>query len=231
MKRLCTICARGGSKGLVGKNTKELLGEPLVAYSIVQARNSGLFSHIAVSSDCLDIRLIAAIYGADMVIARPNELATDKSGKIPAIIHAIERVEDWIECQFNTVVDLDATSPLRSVQDIINCVELLEKSKVSNVITGTPSHRSPEFNMIKLVQGVPSLAIQPVNAINCRQQSTEYYDLNASIYVWNRDKLVNDPQLFYDDTAFYEMPRERSVDIDDIIDFQIVEMIMKNRLN
>lgn len=232
MKRICTIHARGGSKGLPNKNKRLLLGIPLIAHSIVHAYKSRLFDYIAVSSDDEEILEIAKSYGV-IAIRRPDELATDDSKKLLAISHTLDWFvnNDKFDCHFDTLVDLDATSPLRSVQDIEACVELLESKRVSNVITASPAHRSPEFNMVKLVDGVAMLAIQPKEPISSRQQSNSYYDMNASIYAWNIDKLRAKPQLFYDDTALYKMPRERSVDIDDMLDFQIVELIMKNQLN
>jgi len=127
MKRLCTICARGGSKGVKGKNIRPLLGKPLIAHSIEQARKSGLFAAIAVSSDSDIILQIAKEWGVDFLIKRPDELATDHAAKLPVIRHCVAEVERQSGYCFDTIVDLDATSPLRSVEDICSAVALLEE--------------------------------------------------------------------------------------------------------
>lgn len=226
--RICTICARGGSKGLPSKNTKFLLGEPLISWSISQAKQTGLFDYIAVSSDSKEIIGTGWTAGANFFIDRPKELATDEIGKIPVIVHAVESVEREINLKFDTIVDLDVTSPLRIPEDIIEAVRMQEDSKCSNVITGTPAHRSPAFNMVQVRNNVAELVIQ--SSVVRRQDSPEYFDLNASIYVWNRDKFMDDPKLFYTDTKLYIMPPERSVDVDSQLDFDIVEMILKKRM-
>jgi CMP-N,N'-diacetyllegionaminic acid synthase len=224
--RIATICARGGSKGLPGKNTKTLLGEPLIAWSIAQAKSSGLFDCIVVSSDSAEIIEVADKYGAHLAVKRPARLASDESGKLPAIIHAVELVEEH-EGEYDTIVDLDVTSPLRTPQDIIAAVRLQEESGCTNVITGTPAHRSPYFNLVEIKAGVAALS-KP-SSVQRRQDSPLCYDMNASIYVWNRNKFIADPKLFYPDTKLYSMPKERSIDIDDQLDFEVVEMIMRRR--
>lgn len=225
--RLATICARGGSKGLPGKNTKLLLGEPLITWSIIQAKQSGLFEYIAVSSDDKLAISLAWAAGANFFIDRPKELATDEIGKLPAIIHTVESVENQINLKFDTIVDLDVTSPLRTAEDIVAAVRLQEETNCTNVITGTPARHSPYFNLVELKDNIAQLS-KP-SFFERRQDSPECFDMNASIYVWNRDKFMIDPKLFYPDTRLYVMPRERSVDIDDQLDFDIVEMIAKRR--
>src|SRR5687768_5637382 len=110
MKRVCTICARGGSKGVAGKNLRPLLGRPLIAHSIEQARATGLFEAVAVSSDSAEILEAARAVGADHAIVRPAELATDQAAKLPAIRHALLEVERLRGEAFDVLVDLDATS-------------------------------------------------------------------------------------------------------------------------
>jgi N-acylneuraminate cytidylyltransferase/CMP-N,N'-diacetyllegionaminic acid synthase len=228
--RLCTICARGGSKGVPGKNVRALMGVPLIAHSIRQARESGLFDLIAVSSDDQDILIQAQKHGADMVIERPDELASDTAAKVPAIAHAVTSVEAKVGRMFEVIVDLDATSPLRLPSDIAGAVHMLEQTGCSSVITGTPAHRSPYFNLVECDEkGIAKLSkTLPVGIVR-RQDSPPCYDMNASIYVWKRDSLISDPRVFYSDTRLYGMPRDRSVDIDDELDFAIVELIMNRR--
>ena len=172
MSRICTICARGGSKGVKNKNIRELAGKPLIAYSLEQAQASHLFELVAVSSDSAEVLAIARRYGADLLVDRPAALATDTAAKIPVVRHCVEEAERIIGRQFDVVVDLDATSPLRSIEDIVNAVALLESRKFSNVITAAPSRRSPYFNLVELNDdGVARLSKPLVEPIVRRQDS------------------------------------------------------------
>lgn len=230
MNRLCTICARGGSKGVKNKNIREMAGKPLISYSILQAKASNLFLCIAVSSDSDAILDVARKWGADYLIKRPDELATDEAAKLPVIQHCVLQVEGLVRENFDIIVDLDATSPLRSVSDIREAVNLLEEKKVSNVITGTPSRRSPYFNLVEVDDnGVVKLAKKLALPVFRRQDAPKCYDMNASIYVWRREALFKNNTVFNSDTLLHIMPEERSIDIDSDLDFQIVEFFMKKR--
>ena len=230
MKRLCTICARGGSKGVVNKNLRQLVDRPLIAHSIGQAKASGLFELVAVSSDSPAILDAAKEWGAEEVVVRPGEMATSEAAKLPAIRHCVEEVERRRGHAFGTLVDLDATSPLRDVSDIEGAVALLEEGAASNVITGAPARRSPYFNLVERdAAGVVRLSKRPDTPVVRRQDAPPCFDMNASIYVWRRDKFMADPKVFYDDTLLYEMPEERSVDIDSELDFRIVRMLMDSK--
>src|SRR5690348_854702 len=230
MKRLCTICARGGSKGLPNKNLRPLLGKPLLVHSIEQARQARVFERIAVSSDSPAILETARVAGADDLIERPAELATDVAAKVPVIRHALATVEQRHGKAFDTLVDLDATSPLRLPDDIRGVVRLLEDSGAASAITGTPSHRSPYFNLVEVGgDGRVSVAKTPPSGVVRRQDAPPSFDMNASIYAWNAAKFRADPKVFYPDTRLYEMPAERSHDIDSALDFEIVELLLRRR--
>lgn len=230
MSRLCTLCARGGSKGVADKNLMEVAGKPLLAHSLLQARASGLFATIAVSSDSPRILAAAGRWGADLLIERPAELATDRAPKLPAIRHAVEVAEDRAGRAFETLVDLDVTSPLRSVDDIRGAVALLEGSGVSQVITGTPARRSPYFNMVELsADGVVRLVVEPDPPLARRQDAPPCYDMNASIYVWTRDGLFHGGRPFNPDARLFVMPEERSLDVDSPLDARIVRFLMEDR--
>jgi N-acylneuraminate cytidylyltransferase/CMP-N,N'-diacetyllegionaminic acid synthase len=227
MRRICTICARGGSKGVKNKNICTLLGKPLIAHSILQAKASGLFDCIAVSSDSDEILALAGKWGADYLIKRPDELATDQAAKLPVIQHCVAEAECISSQIFDVVVDLDATSPLRIPEDIVESVRLLEEWGVSNVITGAPARRSPYFNMVEVDEhGVARLSKKLNTPVLRRQDAPKCYDMNASIYVWRRDALFSCPTIFNSDTLLYDMPEERSIDIDSELDFRFVEFIM-----
>jgi CMP-N,N'-diacetyllegionaminic acid synthase len=230
MKRLCTICARGGSKGVKNKNIRDLLGKPLIAHSIIQAGDSGLFDALAVSSDSELILDIAREWGADYLIKRPAALATDQAAKLPAIRHCVSEAEKIEGTAYDIIVDLDATSPLRLPEDIKVAVDLLEKRGVGNVITGAPTRRSPYFNLVEVdANGVVFLSKAPPVSVVRRQDSPHCYDMNASIYVWQRDALFGNSSLFNFDTLLYIMPAERSVDLDSEMDFLIIERLMQLR--
>ena len=230
MTRLCTICARGGSKGVPGKNIRPLLGKPLIAYSIEQARASGLFERIAVSSDSRDILAAAKAAGAEFLVERPDSLASDTAAKAPAILHALEAVERDTGMKYDVLVDLDATSPLRLPADIQGAVALLEQNRLPSVITGALSHRSPYFNLVEEApNGTIAPSKRPASGVVRRQDAPRTYDMNASIYVWNTEVFRTRPQVFYEGTRLFEMPDARSHDIDSELDFQIVESILARR--
>ncbi|MBW4081653.1 cytidylyltransferase domain-containing protein [Paenibacillus sp. S150] len=234
MSRICTICARGGSKGVPNKNLKLLAGKPLISYSIEQAQQTGLFEYIAVSSDSTDILEVSRQAGADFMIRRPEELAQDTSAKLPAIRHCLLEVEKKLNTTFDVVVDLDATSPLRFPTDISNALELLSSAEINNVITGMNSRRSPYFNLVELnEQGYAHISKKLEGPVYRRQDAPKCYDMNGSIYVWRRDVLLNEENdtVFNSSTLLYEMPEERSIDIDSALDWKIVELLMSERLN
>ena len=227
MKRICTICARGGSKGVPNKNLRNLSGKPLLAYSIEQAKSSKKFDVIAVSSDSQKILDVAETLGADVVIRRPDEMATDVASKLPSIQHLTTTTENLLNTQFDSIIDLDVTSPLRSVDDICGALHLMETNSVSNVITGSIARKNPYFNLVERApNGSVSLSKPPKDKIIRRQDCPECFDMNAAVYVWDRDKFMNNPKVFYPDTLLYQMPEERSYDIDNLIDFDLVEFMM-----
>lgn len=231
MTKICTICARGGSKGVKNKNLRILLGKPLIAHSILQAKESGIFDVIAVSSDSDEILKVAKEYGADYVIKRPDELATDTSAKVPVIQHCVREVEKLTNMTFDIMTDIDATSPLRSVEDLQNAVQKLEKdSMASNLITAAPARRSPYFNLVEETKdGYVQLSKPLDNAIVRRQDAPKTYDMNASIYVWKREAFFDNHTVFTDKTLLYVMPEERSQDIDSELDFDIVQLLAEKR--
>jgi len=230
VNRLCTICARGGSKGVADKNLMEVAGKPLLAHSLEQARESGLFTTLAVSSDSPRILAAAERWGADLLIERPAELATDAAPKLPAIQHAVERAEEATGLRYGTLVDLDATSPLRSVEDVRGAVALLEESGVSQVITGTPARRSPYFNMVEVgADGAVRLVKPTEPPVTRRQDAPACFDMNASIYVWSRAGLFGRRHPFNPDVRLFVMPEERSLDVDSPLDARIVRFLMEGK--
>jgi CMP-N,N'-diacetyllegionaminic acid synthase len=228
MKRLCTICARGGSKGVPGKNIRPLLGKPMLLYSIEMAQKSGLFDRIAVSSDSVAILDLARAAGISDLVERPPEMATDLAAKCPAIRHALVTVEARHKEHFDVQVDLAVTSPLRMADDIHGAVALLESTGVKSVITGTPARHSPYFSLVE-ESADGHVALSKTSDIVRRQDAPRTFDMDGSIYVWDTAAFRADPKVFYPDTRLYVVPEERSQDVDTEIDFAIVEMLMKRQ--
>ncbi len=228
---ICTILARGGSKGVKNKNIKLMNGLPLIAHSIIQAQKTNLFSSIIVSSDSDDILNIARDFKVDHLIKRPHELADDNAPKIPAIQHAVLETEKKINTKFDYIIDLDPTSPLRNVEDIINAFNMLLNENATNIITACPSRKSPYFNMVKINnENVATLPIQLDQNIFRRQDSPKVYDMNASIYIWSSESLFRSKNLWQERTKLYVMPEERSIDIDTELDFEIVDLLLRKKI-
>jgi len=229
-KVLCTICARGGSKGVKNKNIKLLGGKPLIAYTIEQAKQSGLFEHIVISTDSDLIATTAQGYGAEVFFKRSPEMASDTAGKLDVIRDAFIRSEEQYQCTFDTLIDLDATAPLRSVQDIIDSYGQFLRDDNDNLITAMPSRRSPYFNLVEVdASGKVALSKKLSEGVVRRQDAPKSYDMNASIYIWKRDVILNENTLFLEKTGLYVMPEERSIDIDTELDFEFVEFLMRKQ--
>lgn len=228
--RLCTICARGGSKGVPGKNLRPLADKPLIAHSIEQAKRCGLFSAIAVSSDSPAILDTARQWGADIVVERPADMASDSAAKLPAIRHAVLAAEAQAGRTFAVLVDLDATSPLRLPEDIAETVRMVEDGEAGNVLTVAPAHRSPYFNMLEQdADGRVHLSKPLPATVVRRQDAPACFDMNASIYTWARHPFIDAPYILDERTRLYVMPRDRSIDIDDEVDFAIVDFLLRRR--
>lgn len=227
MRRVCTILARGGSKGLPGKNLRPLAGKSLVARTVAQAREANLFDVVVASSDDPDILAEARAWGVDLAVERPADMATDAASKLPPIQHAVLAAERQLGAPCDIIVDLDVTSPLRIVDDIRGAVRLQEETGATSVITGAPARKSPYFNLVETdAQGRVRLCKPTVPRIARRQEAPPCYDMNAAVYVWQRAMFMSRPDVFYDDTRIYVMPEERSHDIDTPLDFTFVSLIL-----
>lgn len=227
---LCTICARGGSKGVASKNIRPLLGRPLIAHTIQQARDAGCFDAIAVSSDSAAILQVAREHGADELIERPAELASDTAPKVPAIQHCLQTFETRRQQTVNLLVDLDASAPLRQPEHIREALDLLDRTGADNVITAVPARRSPYFNLVEVdPSGWTHLSKPLPSGPVRRQDGPKCFDMNASIYVWRREALMAHKTVFLSKTALYVMPEETVYDIDTEFDFRLVEFLIQSK--
>ena len=158
---------------------------------------------------------------------RPPELATSTAPKLPVIRHLVEGVEA-MGVQVDRIVDLDPTSPLRAVDDVLACLRLLD-ANTDVVNTGYPAEKNPYFNMVELDgQGHAALSKSLPGGIFARQQAPAVYAMNASVYVWWRRTL--DQGIWDSRVRLHVMPRERSIDVDSLIDFELVQLLMSRRL-
>ena len=231
---LCTICMRKGSQGLKNKNLKRINGKPLMYYTIKQAIKSKIFDHVVVSTDSNKILKYAKSYGAEGWFLRPKKLATNKSSKVAAIKHAFIEAEKFYNKKFEIIIDLDVTSPLREVKDIINSYELFLRKKADVLITGSKSRHNPYFNIIEIINGKVRKVKNIKKNFFRRQEAPKTYDMNASIYIWNRKTLLKSISSAIEKgekwkIIFYEMPTSRSIDIDSKIDFQLVKLFLKRK--
>ena len=227
MKILCTICARSGSKEIKNKALKKILNRPLMAYTIRQAIKAKIFDKIIISTDSKKIQKIGKYYGAESWFLRPKNLATDNVPKLKVIKHAHEEAEKFFSKKFDVCVDLDITSPLRLVADIKNAFKKFQVSECDNLFSVTKANKNPYFNVIELNNKKIQIVKKSKNKIFSRQVAPKVYDMNASIYIWKKSALFEDTFLVNKNTALYEMPEERSIDIDTMMDWRLVELIMK----
>lgn len=227
MSILCTICARGNSKGLKNKNIKNLNGKPLIFYTIDQAIKSKIFDKIVVSTDSEKIRNLAVKFGAISISLRSKSLANDIAPKINVIKNLHNESEVYFNKNFEYIVDLDVTSPLRNVNDIRLSYKSFIKNKSDNLFSVSNAKKNPYFNMVEFKNGKIQKVKSHKKTINSRQQAPLVYEMNASIYIWNKKTLFSKNPLFRKNTSLYNMPYNRSIDIDTSDDWELVKYYMK----
>ena len=221
----CIIPARAGSKGVPGKNVRLLGDRPLIAHSIAHAQGSRYIDRVIVSTDGEDIAAAAREAGAEVPFMRPAELASDTAGTIDVLLHAVRWLEEEDGWPFDILVLLHATTPLRTSADIDASIDLLVAEHADSVFSVAEAYRNPYFNMVELDgAGIPHLVKE--GAFVSRQEAPPVYDLNSSIYVWWRDTLVDGRKVILPNSRVYVMPRERSVDIDEELDFRIAQLLL-----
>jgi CMP-N-acetylneuraminic acid synthetase len=223
---LGTICARGGSRGLPGKNVRLLAGHPLIAYSIAQAKRCDFIDRLIVSTDSEEIAAVARRYGAEVPFLRPAEIATDTAAKVPAIQHAVREVERGSGRTVDYVVDLDPTAPLRSIEDIRACWDLVQQPATDVVFTVAPAEKNPYFNMVEVIDGYARMSKMPDRPIGRRQDAPRVYSMNASVYAYRRGHLMEDGRVVAGKARIVEMPVERSRDVDGPLDFAFLEFLV-----
>ena len=230
MKAIAFIFARGGSKGLPGKNIRLLGGRPLIAWSIEHALAVSRIERVIVSTDSEEIAAVAREYGAEVPFIRPAELARDDSPEWLAWRHALNYLLDKDGVLPEAMVSLPTTAPLRLPLDIENCLDEYEKGDADMVITVTDAHRSPYFNMVKTnVDGTVGLVIPPQSAIAHRQDAPVVFDMATVTYVARPEFIMTHNAIFEGRVRAVQVPPERAIDIDTLLDFQIAECLFAVR--
>lgn len=230
MRTIAFIFARGGSKGVPGKNIKLLDGKPLIAHSIDVARSCAGIETVIVSTDDAAIAAAAREYGAEVPFLRPPELATDASPEWLAWRHAIE----WVQKDrgdFDVFLSLPPTSPFRNVQDVELCIRALTEDPTADMaITVKNADRSPYFNMVALdSEGYAGLVIKPTANITRRQDAPAVYDITTVAYAARPSFILKANGIFEGRIKTAKVPPERALDIDTPYDFMLAEAIAKIR--
>lgn len=221
---LAIILARGGSKRLPRKNVLKLNKKPLIAWSIEAGLKSQYVDKVVVSSDDDEILSVAQEYGAD-ILQRPIELASDTATAFDAIEHTIKNIE-----QYDYVILLQPTSPLRSEINIDEAIVLLDKKQAEAVVSVCETDHSPLWsNTLPNDDSMSQFLKEEV--LNKRSQDLDvYYRLNGAIYICKTDRLIEEKGFFIKDKIYaYKMDRESSIDIDEEIDFKMAEFMMENK--
>lgn len=232
MKILITICARGGSKGVPGKNIREINGKPLIIYTYEQATiiAESFEADIQLSTDDNSIAQVLKNYGYFTEYRRPSELATDRSGKIDVIRDAWQFAKTKFKKDYEFVIDLDVTSPLRTISDINEALNILKLHKNAlNIFSVNEANRNPYFNMVEESEDGFYKVVKKANTLLSRQMAPKVYDMNASFYIFSREFM---------DGGYTSSTTERSLafimnhlcfDIDHPIDFEIMDYLISNR--
>jgi len=224
------IFARGGSKQLPGKNIKPFAGKPLIEWAIENALSVKNISRVIVSTDSEKISEIAKACGAEVPFIRPKELATDEASEWLAWQHALKFLllnEGHLP---DLMVSIPTTAPLRLPIDIENCIECYKKGKFDGIVTVTPSHRNPYFNMIEISsEGLIKLAKTQENFIQNRQKAPKTYDMTTVAYAFDPKYVISATSMMSGKLGACLVPAERSIDIDTLLDFQIAEFLFDKR--
>lgn len=233
MAVLITICARDGSKGIPGKNIKLLNGKPLIGYSIDAAKtfqNHLKDTDIALSTDSDEIKRVAESCGLHTTYTRPDALAGDTTGKIDAITDVMHYYQQIHGKSYDYVLDLDVTSPLRNLNDLMTAFDILKNNpEAVNVFTVSPASRSPYFNMVELKpNGFYAQVKKPETNVFTRQSAPTVYDMNASFYIYRQTFFERGLKgAITDHSLIYAVPH-LCFDLDHPVDFEFLSYLMAN---
>jgi N-acylneuraminate cytidylyltransferase len=224
---LGAIFARGGSKGVPRKNIRPLNNKPLIAYAIEAGLSVPLIDKLIVSTDDEEIAAVARDYGGEVPFMRPAELATDDSPEILSWKHAVDFCEKMEKRSIDVLVSIPTTSPLRQADDIERCLQKLLGSDADVVITVSESERNPYFNMVKIdEEGNARLALEGDKNIGHRQGAPKIFDITTVAYAVRVPFLKKAGSLFDGKIGTVTVPKERALDIDTLLDFEMAEFFI-----
>jgi len=225
---LAIVPARGGSKGLVSKNIKKLCDKPLIAWSIEAGLKSKYIDEVVVSTDYQNIADIAKKYRANVPFLRPDYLSSDTATSFDAVEHAVDFYRDRLNKKFDYIVLLEPTSPLREDSDINLAIEKLLNSNADSIVgISKTEDQNPAFLIKQNKNGYISGYENKNMKVLRRQDIEDVYFFEGTIYISKTDVLLNKKTFYHDNTIGYEVPKYKSLEIDDIYDFIMVEAIMK----
>lgn len=224
---LAVIPARGGSKGVPHKNIRDLDGKPLIAYTIEAAIKSKVFDKIVVSTDSSEIAEIAQRYGAEVPFIRPKDLSADFSSSDDVVLHAIDYFKRKGK-EFEYVCKLQPTSPLRNETHIMEAYRLLKDSNSNFVVSVCECEHSPLWTGTLDEKKSLNRFINEYVKGACRQKLPKYYRLNGAIYMGKTEAFEDNKSFFGKNGTAFIMNQEESIDIDSLLDFKIVEIIIKD---
>lgn len=229
MKTVAFIFARGGSKGLPGKNVLPFCGKPMIAWSIAHAKAVERIERVIVSTDDEAIATVAREHGAETPFLRPAELARDDSPEWLAWRHALIYLHENGGLP-DAMVSVPVTAPLREPTDIERCLDVFETGDADVVVTVSEAHRSPYFNMVRQNEdGTVGLVIAPAAKVVRRQDVPAVFDMATVAYVAAPHFVLTREAMFEGRVRAVSVPAERAIDIDTLLDFQIAECLMKRR--
>ncbi len=230
MNVIALICARGGSKGLPGKNIRLLGGKPLIAWAVEQAKAVKQVRRVIVSTDSEAIAAAARAAGAEVPFMRHAELAGDKSPEWLVWRHALDYLKADEGSYPDALLVVPAVAPLRAVEDLENCLDKFAASDADIVITVADAHRNPWFNMVKVLpDGRAALVNQPEGAVTRRQDAPVVYDITPVGYVARPEFVMRSNGIFEGKVMHVKVPVERAVDIDTLLDFRLAECLLAAR--
>jgi len=230
---LVLVCARGGSSGLKNKNILSLAGKPLIAWTIKQALNWPSADRVVCSTENDEIADIARSAGAEVPFVRPAELATATASKGPVIRHALQACEAHFRAHYDLVVDLYPTSPLRTIEDLDKCLEIFDRFRPKTLFSVVPAQRNPYFNMVEANSNGTARLCKALDGPTFRRQDAPpVYAMNASIYFYRRDFILEDEDAhaINDDCRFFVMDPISGVDVDSSLDLQYLDFLVRENL-
>jgi len=221
------IPARGGSKGIPRKNIRLLGGKPLIAYTIEAALQAKSVNRVFVSTEDLEIAEIAKKCGAEIPFMRPKELATDVSSPTDVYIYTIKQLEKVLNKKIESFIALLPTSPLRIGRDIDRAVKIFLEKKADSVISVNEAPHPPSWFLKLNENGVLTNFFNKTMSMKNRQEEIKAYIPNGAIYVLKTGIIRNKKTYYTDKTYAYLLPPERSIDIDNPMDFALAEILIR----